>query len=62
MTIEEMHQHRAICQSAIFAAIDKFSRDSGCIVDRVNLQHTNTTPVGAKAPTVAYSVRLTVEL
>lgn len=62
MTMDEMQQRRAICQAAILDALDEFSLDTGCVVDRVNLQITSTTLMGAKKPTVIYAVRLTVEL
>ena len=62
MTIDEMQQRRAICQAAILNAIEAFSLETACTVDRVNLQTTSTTLMGAKKPTVIYAVRLTVEL
>lgn len=62
MTIDEMQQQRSICQAAILEALDKFSWETGCVVDRVNLQTTHATLMGAKKQTFIYSVRLTVEL
>lgn len=62
MPIEEMQRQRALCQAGILFAIDKFSRETGCIIDRIDLQKIDTTTVGAKKATVNYTVRLTVEL
>lgn len=62
MTIEEMQQKRAACGAAILDALEEFTLATGCTIERVNLQSTSTTLMGAKKPSVIYSVRLTVEL